>query len=204
VSAYDSDWSAALAQIARTAPAAVMISQFVAAELAAFQRCFVAAPTDTLIYGVYAPSVPEYLELAGPAAEGVVWATMTGLYGDRIGAGFVHRYRDAYGCEPGRSIAGLTYDQVNLLTSAWARVGNPRAFDAVTDELRRLTWRGVNGTYFLGHDRQCGLSYPDETADPSLAQAQLVFQIQDGRHRILDPAPYAEGSFVTPSWFATP
>ena len=63
----------------------------------------------------------------------------------------------------------------------------------------------MNGTYFLGHDdRQTGLSYPDETPDPSLAQAQLVFQVQDGRHRILDPAPYAEGSFVTPSWFATP
>jgi branched-chain amino acid transport system substrate-binding protein len=181
-----------------------MVAQFVASEMAAFQRGFAAVPSDTLIYGVYAPSVPEFLELAGAAAEGVVWATMTGLYADRLGAGFSRRYRDAYGTEPGRSLAGLTYDQVNLLTSAWSRVGNPRAFDAVADELRRITWRGVNGTYFLGHDRQTALSYPDETPDPSLAQAQLVFQVQDGRHRILDPALYAEGSFVTPSWFATP
>ena len=202
VSAHESDWSAALAQIARSTPAAVMVAQFVASEMAAFQRRFVETPSDTLVYGVYAPSVPEYLELAGAAADGVVWATMTGVYSDHIGAVFARRYRDAYGTEPGRSLAGLTYDQVNLLTSAWARVGNPRAFDAVTDELRRITWRGVNGTYFLGHDRQCGLSYPDETPDPSLAQAQLVFQIQDGRHRILDPAPYADGSFRTPSWFA--
>jgi len=202
VAADQSDWSAALAQISRSAPAAVMISQFVAAEMAGFQRRFVAEPSDTLVYGVYAPSVPEYVELAGPAAEGVVWATMTGVYSDHIGATFARRYRDAYGTEPGRSLAGLTYDQVGLLTSAWARVGNPRAFDAVTDELRRITWRGVNGTYFLGHDRQCGLSYPDETPDPSLAQAQLVFQIQDGRHRILDPAPYADGAFRVPSWFA--
>jgi branched-chain amino acid transport system substrate-binding protein len=205
VSAYDTDWSTVLAQIARTEPAAVMVAQFVASEMAAFQRRFTATPSDTLIYGVYAPSVPEYLELAGASAEGVVWATMTGLYADRLGADFARRYRDAYGTEPGRSLAGLTYDQVSLLTSAWARVGNPRAFDAVSDELRRITWRGVNGTYYLGNDdRQCGLSYPDETPDPSLAQAQLVFQVQDGRHRILDPAPYAEGSFVTPSWFATP
>jgi branched-chain amino acid transport system substrate-binding protein len=204
VAAHESDWSAPLAQIARSAPAAVMIAQFVASEMATFQRRFVDAPSDTLIYGVYAPSVPEYLELAGTAAEGVVWATITGVSSDRIGAAFARRYRDAYGTDPGRALAGLTYDQVNLLTSAWSRVGNPRAFDAVTDELRRLTWRGVNGTYFLGHDRQCGLSYPDETPDPSLAQAQLVFQIQDGRHRILDPAPYADGSFATPSWFGAP
>ena len=80
VAAYDADWSTALAQIARSEPAAVMLSHFVAAESAAFQRQFAAAPTDALIYGIYAPSVPEFLELAGPAANGMVWATMTGSY----------------------------------------------------------------------------------------------------------------------------
>jgi branched-chain amino acid transport system substrate-binding protein len=202
VAAHGTDWTAALAQIARSAPAAVMISHFVAAEMAAFQRRFVADPTDTLVYGVYAPSVPEYLDHAGAAAEGVIWATVTGRYSDRIGGSFARRYREAFGREPGRSLAGLTYDQVNLLLSAWARVGNPRAFPEVARELRRITLRGVNGTYFLGSDeRQCGLSYPDETLDPSLGQAQLVFQVQDGRQRILDPLPYADGSFATPAWF---
>jgi branched-chain amino acid transport system substrate-binding protein len=204
VAAYDADWSTALAQIQRAEPAAVMLSHFVAAETAAFQRRFVEAPTDSLIYGVYAPSVPEFLELAGPAAEGLVWATMTGSYSDAIGAAFARRYREVYGRDPGRSLAGISYDQVNLLTSAWARVGNPRAFGDVSAALRSVAHRGVNGTYFLGNDRQTGLSYPDETPDPSLGQAHLVFQIQDGRQRILDPLPYADGSFATPSWFARP
>jgi branched-chain amino acid transport system substrate-binding protein len=203
VAAHGADWSTALAQIARSAPAAVMVSHFVPAEMAAFQRAFASDPVDSLVYGVYAPSVPEYLDHAGAAAEGVVWATVTGRYSDAIGGAFARRYRDAYGREPGRSLAGLTYDQVNLLGGAWARVGNPRAFDAVARELRRIAWRGVNGTYFLGSDaRQCALSYPDETPDPSLGQAQLVFQVQGGRHRILDPLPYADGAFVTPSWFS--
>lgn len=203
VAANGADWSTALRQVARSAPAAVMVSHFVPAEMAAFQRAFVAEPSDTLVYGVYAPSVPEYLECAGAAAEGVIWATVTGRYSDVIGGSFARRYREAYGREPGRSLAGLTYDQVNLLLSAWARVGNPRAFHEVARELRRITWRGVNGTYFLGSDdRQCGLSYPDETPDPSLGQAQLVFQIQGGRHRILEPLPYADGAFALPPWFA--
>jgi branched-chain amino acid transport system substrate-binding protein len=204
VAAYDADWTTALAQIQRSAPAAVMVSHFVAAEVAAFQRGFAADPTDSLIYGVYAPSVPEFLALAGPAAEGMVWATMTGSYSDAIGASFARRYREIYGADPGRSLAGISYDQVNLLTSAWARVRNPRAFRDVSDALRSITHRGVNGTYFLGTDRQTGLSYPDDTPDPSLGQAHLVFQIQAGRQRILDPPPYADGSFVTPSWFAAP
>jgi branched-chain amino acid transport system substrate-binding protein len=204
VAAYDADWSTALAQIARSEPAAVMLSHFVAAESAAFQRRFAAHPTDSLIYGVYAPSVPEFLELAGPAADGMVWATMTGSYGDAIGAAFARRYREVYDSEPGRSLAGISYDQVNLLGSAWAQVGNPRAFGAVSAALRTGAHRGVNGTYFLGNERQTGLSYPDDTPDPSLGQAHLVFQVQGGRQRILQPKPYADGTFVTPSWFARP
>ena len=30
------------------------------------------------------------------------------------------------------------------------------------------------------------------TNDPSLSQAHLVLQIQDGEHRIVDPKPYVE------------
>jgi branched-chain amino acid transport system substrate-binding protein len=204
VAAYGADWSTALAQIRRTAPAAVMLAHFVPAELAAFQRAFVGDPTDTLVFGVYAPSVPEFLELAGPAAEGVVWSTVTGLYNDRIGADFARRYGETFGMKPGRSLAGISYDQVNLLMSAWARVGNPRAFEAVAEELRRITHRGVNGTYSLGSDGQAALSYPHDTPDPSLGMAHLVMQVQDGGHRILDPLPYADGSFVLPPWFGAP
>jgi branched-chain amino acid transport system substrate-binding protein len=204
VGTYGADWSTTLTQIGRSEPAAIMVAHFVPAEMAAFQRQFTAAPTDSLVYGVYAPSVPEYLALAGPAAEGVVWATVTGLYSDGIATSFAERYRQAYGVPPGRSLAGISYDQVNLLTSAWSRVGNPRAFGHVSRELRRMAHRGVNGTYFLDHDRQCGLAYPDETPDPSLGQAHLVFQVQSGGQRILHPLPYADGSFRTPSWFGAP
>jgi branched-chain amino acid transport system substrate-binding protein len=204
VAAYGDDWSTTLAQIRRSAPAAVMVAHFVPAEMAAFQQQFVAEPTDTLVYGVYAPSVPEFLELAGSAAEGLVWSTVTGMYNDRIGGEFARRYAGAFGVRPGHSLAGVSYDQVNLLSTAWASVGNPRAFEAVAEELRRITHRGVNGTYFLGSDGQAALSYPDDTPDPSLGQAHLVLQVQGGRHRILDPLPYADGSFALPPWFATP
>jgi branched-chain amino acid transport system substrate-binding protein len=204
VATYGADWSTALAEIRRGEPAAVMVAHFVPAEMAAFQRAFAAEPSDTLVYGVYAPSVPEYVELAGAAAEGVVWATVTGSYSDQIGASFGRRYEEAYGVRPGRSLAGISYDQVSLLTSAWARVGNPRAFDDVSQELRRITYRGVNGTYALGNERQCALAYPDDTPDPSLGQAHLVFQVQDGRQRILDPLPYADGAFRLPPWFGSP
>jgi branched-chain amino acid transport system substrate-binding protein len=198
----DADWADVLAEIRRREPAAVMLAEFLPQEAAAFQRRFVADPVDALVFGLYAPSMPEYLTLAGLAAEGVVWATVTGLYSDRLAAGFAADYQRTYDQMPGRSQAGLSYDQIHLLAGAWARVGNPRLFEKVGEELRRVPHRGVNGTYFLDNSRQCGLAYPDETPDPSLGQANLVFQIQDGEHRILQPAPYAEASFRAPSWFS--
>ena len=200
VGATVGDWSTTLAQVRRSAPAAVMLAHFVPGEAAEFQRRFVTDPTDTLIYGIYAQSVPEYAQLAGPAADGVLWATVTGSYSDRIGERFARQYEAAYGVAPGRSQAGLSYDQVSLLSLAWARVGNPRAFEAVGDELRRIAHRGINGSYVLGHERQCGLIYPFDTPDPSLGQAHLVFQLQDGVNRIVHPSLYADGGFRLPPW----
>jgi branched-chain amino acid transport system substrate-binding protein len=203
VGGYEVDWTTVLKQIRTSAPAAVMLAHFVPGEAAEFQRAFVADPTDTLIYGVYAQSVPEYALLAGAAADGVLWGTVTGSYSDRIGEAFARQYEATYGVRPGRSQAGLSYDQVSLLSLAWARVGNPRAFDAVGDELRRIAHRGINGTYVLGHDRQSGLSYPYDTPDPSLGQAHLVFQLRDGVNRIVHPTLYADGAFALPPWFST-
>lgn len=201
VAAKDADWTGVVDVIERTDPGAVLVTDFLPAELAGFQRAFTAAPTGALVYAVYSPSVPEFLQLAGAAAEGLVWSTVTGTYGDHVGEAFMNRYARTFGQRPGRSHAGIAYDEVHLLAQAWASVENPRDFRTVADRLRRATHRGVNGSYFLDNERQSGLAYPDMTRDPSLSQAHLVLQIQDGRHRILTPPPYVEAAFRPPPWF---
>ncbi len=197
------DWEALVGRVREVDPAAVLIADFVPAELAAFQLAFATEPTGTLVYAVYAPSVPEFLELAGPTAEGLVWSTMTGTYSDPLGSRFAGLYTRAFGRPPGKSHAGIAYDEVHLLANAWASAGNPRDFDAVAAQLRRGAFRGVNGAYYFD-DSQGALAYPDMTLDPSLGQAHLVFQIQDGNHRVLSPAPYVEASFRWPSWWGAP
>ena len=193
------DWEAVVSDLERLDPAAVMIAQFLAGELAAFQLRAAARLPDALVYAIYAPSVPEFLQLAGPAAEGLVWATVTGTYDDSIGQRFRAGYQAAFGRPPGWSHAGIAYDEVYLLALAWRAVADPRDFATVSRELRQLRHRGVNGAYFLDNAEQSGLSFPDTTPDPSLGQAHLVLQVQDGTHRIISPAPYAEASFVPPA-----
>lgn len=203
VSNRNVDWADLIAYLEETSASAVLIAHFVPEEVARFQRLFRKAGSDALVYCVYAPSVPKYLELTGSDAEGVLWSTVAGTYGDEIGLAFTSRYRARFGRDPGRSMAGIAYDQINLLADAWSRVGNPRSFRRVAQELRRGVHRGVNGVYSLGNSRQTGLAYPFETRDPSISQAHLVFQIQDGDHRIISPETYAESEFQVPEWVPT-
>jgi branched-chain amino acid transport system substrate-binding protein len=193
-------WGPVIDTIRNRDPAALLLAQWLPDEAAGFQRAFAADPTDALVYVVYSPSIPAYVERAGEAAEGVLWSTVTGSYGDAIGRGFAQRFQQQFGRAPGRSHAGIAYDEVHLLADAWARVGNPRRFGDVARELSRVPHRGVNGVYYLNGESHCALSYPDTTDDPSLGQAHLVLQIQDGQSRALAPSLYAESSFRVPSW----
>jgi branched-chain amino acid transport system substrate-binding protein len=193
------DWPDVVDRLARAQPCAVMITQYLPGELAVFQLLASRRLPRTVVYAVYTPSVPQFLELAGEAAEGLVWSTVTGTYSDLIAQAFRESYERAAGRPPGRSHAGIAYDEVHLLAQAWMAVSNPFHYQEVSGQLRRSRYRGVNGAYFLDNAAQTGLAFPDVTPDPSLGQAHLVFQIQHGTHRIIGPQPYADSSFRPPA-----
>ncbi|WP_426244362.1 ABC transporter substrate-binding protein [Nocardioides sp. LHG3406-4] len=196
-----SDWTTAAEKMRTDPPSAVLIGDyFVSASSTFVLRFLQPDPPPTLLYSLYAPSVPEFRARVGDSAEGLLWATVSGTYSDTPAQLFAERYRAAFGVAPGRSHAGISYDRVNILAAAWARAPDPRDFEAVSEEIRAVMHRGVNGSYWLGQPGQAGLSYPDSTMDPSLGQAHLIYQIQRGRHRIVSPAPYTEGTFELPGW----
>lgn len=201
MSAGNTDWTDAMEAIHRLEPAVIFLGYAFPTAGISFQRAFLVAPTRSLVYAIYTPSIPIYREELGPLADGVLWSTTTGLYSDAIGSGFANRYRQRYGIWPGRSHAGIAYDRIRLLANAWSRTGNVRAFARVAEDLRSAVYRGVNGSYFLGNAGQSTLAYANHSSDPSISQAHLVFQIQAGRQRILSPEPYVDSSFELPWWF---
>ncbi|MFC5993552.1 ABC transporter substrate-binding protein [Pseudonocardia hispaniensis] len=196
---FEPDWRAAVDRIHALDPAAVMIACFSAPQTASFLHRFREAPTDALLYALYSPSIPEFLEQAGTAAEDLLWATVTGRYNDSFGNEFGRRFRHRYHAEPGMSSAGIHYDIVHLLAATWSQCDTTHDFRQVNNLLRNRIHRGVNGAYHLGTTNQTNLVYPDESADPSIAQAHLVYQIQAGQHRIIAPAPYPSAPFRPPA-----
>jgi len=155
--------------------------------------------TDALLYALYAPSVPAFLGEARDAAEGLLWATVTGRSPDRFGTTFATAYRLRFGVEAGMSSAAIHFDMVRLLTTVWAQCDSPYSRAEVAKGLREVVYRGVNGAYHLGTRTQTNGIYPDTVADASIAQAHLVYQIQNGKHSIVAPHQYATSGFAAPA-----
>ena len=197
------DWGAIVKRLHALDPSVVVLASYFVEDAIGFHRAFNASALRALIYNIYSPSVPQFRQELGELAEGVLWATTTGLYSDAIGNGFRHRFLQKFGELPGQSQAGIAYDRIHILAGAWSRVGNSRRFSDVVKDLRSSISRGVNGAYYLGSEGQVGLAFPDDTADPSISQAHLVFQVQNGKDIILDPAPYAYGVMKPPPWMRT-
>jgi branched-chain amino acid transport system substrate-binding protein len=197
------EWGSVLTRIRKSDPDVVFQSDYFVGDEASFIKQFAQAPTRSLVYQQYAPSVPEYLKLAGSDADGVLWATTTGtLTDDDLGKRFVQLYRDAYDAEPGLANAGNQFDGVKLWAGAAGMASDPLAFDEVGDNIRTMVMRGVNGAYKLGPDQQTNMPYPAHTKDPSLGEPLLTFQIQDGEQVRIGPDPYSKGEFQLPKWMA--
>ena len=192
--APQADWGSLLVKIRQNPPG----------DEASFIKQFRESPTQSLVYEQYAPSIPQYLDLAGDAANGVLWATVVGLLsGDARAKAFSDKFQAAYGSPPGFSNAGDQYDIVHLWAQNAAMAGDPYDFDTVNSLVTNSVYRGVCGAYsFLPGTLTC-YPYPDDTPDPSLGMPHLTFQIQDGQQVLISPEPYTTGKFQLPEWLNT-
>lgn len=194
------DWAEVVDEVRSAEPDVLLLANYLETDQISFQDAFEPEGIPALVYGVYAPSIPSFVGSLGAKANGVLWATTTGTYDDEIGQRFRVQYRRRYGADPGWSQAGAAYDQVMMLCTAWAAV-EARNVDEVVRSLRRWPYRGVNGVYYFGDTRHTPLLYPDTTSDAAMGQAHFVYQIQDGRHHLLAPKPFADlDGFRLPDW----
>lgn len=196
------DWGPQLARIRENPPGLIFITDYLPSDLASFATQFAAAPTQSLLYQQYGPSVPEYLDLAGDAANGVVWSTTIGTLPDRIGTDFRERYRAKYGTEAGLSQSGAQYDMVHLWARAAATAGDPADYARVCEAVKGSLYRGVVGTYAFDQTELTAIPFPDRASDPSLGMPHLTYQIRGGEQVLISPDPYTGGGFELPSWIS--
>ncbi|MFB4283092.1 ABC transporter substrate-binding protein [Nonomuraea sp. MTCD27] len=188
-------WPAVVAAVQAGDPAAVLVCTYVEDELRLFLRELRKSGVRSLVHTVWTPTIPGFEERMEGLAEGLLWSTVIGTYGDPVSARFMERYRRAHGDEPGSGSAAIHYDMIHMLAGAWSAVGRPWDFGAVVRSLREGVHRGAAGPYYFGGRGQRALAYPDDTFDASLAHAHLVHQVQDGKSRVISPVELARHRF---------
>jgi branched-chain amino acid transport system substrate-binding protein len=196
-----SDWGPLLSGPRDNPPSILFTTDYNPADNAAMIKQWVSATkSPTLVYQQYGPSVPEYLELAGDAANGIIWATVLGVLKDEIGEDFRARYEAKFGQAPGWANAGGVYDEVWVWAKSVALAGDPHDYQKVARVSEKMIHRGVTGSIsFINHG---GVHYPAQTQDPSLGQPHIIVQIQNGEHVIVSPEPYTTGEFQLPPWWS--
>lgn len=195
-----SEWGPMLAKIRQIEPGIIFHADWIVGDLATFTKQFRAQPTPSLLYEQYGPAVPEYLDLTGNAADGVIWSTVIGVLPDALGDEFVKRFAGKFGAKPGWSAAGAQYDAVMLWANAVGGPGDPSDYPKVVARLRTEVFRGVCGSYHFNSRDQACLAYPEQTRDPSLGMPHLTFQIQNQQQIVISPDPYTQGAFKLPAW----
>lgn len=194
------DWSPVIRALKQSDAGVIFISHWVAAELAAFAQQFASDPIEgAMVYLQYGPSQPEFLELAGGAAEGMIWGSVIGNHRDEQGAAFTEAYKARFGDNMGQVYTGSGYDTVHMLAQVWKDV-DPSDFDAVGAAIRKLKYDGVAGTYTFDRPEQAPLVHPWQTDDAGEGVSHLIYQVQDDEHRIIMPDGLSESTYRKPSW----
>lgn len=203
------DWAPVIREMKEVDAGAILVSHWVAAEYAAFCKQFVNDPVrDSLVYLQYGPSQPEFLELAGTTANGFVWGTVMGIYGDERGRAYKQKYQKRFPGIVGQIYTGVAYNQTYYLKKAWEAVGDPRKFKEVCDWIRANPQRGICGHVNMNNPYQEALHYPNNGGDDLQVSkledgvAQLYFQIQDRSHKVVYPNEVSESELTPAPWWS--
>jgi branched-chain amino acid transport system substrate-binding protein len=197
-----SEWGPVLSKIRSNPPDVIFNTDVSVPDIAAFVKQFAANPTNSLIYGQYGPSQPQFKQLAGAAADGVIWSSMTSLLPGPLGEDYRARWDAEYGSDPGLSAAGFAYDMTMVYLKQVGNAGGPEKRREICDALRAERWRGINGMQeWFNPELRTPSPYPDATDDPSMGIPHCYFQVQDGTDKFIQPAPFIDAEFQMPPWF---
>ena len=192
------DWRAILAKVRETSPDLVINTDYLPGNSALFLNQFLEAPTNSLVFLQYAPSVPEFVQLTGENSTGVLYNLINAPLdsdGWPRGQELMRAYEARYGMESGVYGVGL-YEMANLYFEALAEVGDPTDRESIGNAIGRISRPTVAGN--LEFDPETHVAVQSNDHIPV-----SFWQIQSGGARVLiEPAQYASGEFLLPPWMS--
>lgn len=192
-----SDWRPILAKVRENAPEVIINTDYIPSNAALFTNQFQENPTNSVLFLQYAPLVPEFLELTGANANGVLYnaigATLN-VDAHPRGKEVSEKYLAEYGVVSGTYGTGL-YEQASIYFDALEKVGDPTDHDAIGKAIGEISRPIVSG--YLEFDPETNVArYGDDYVPVTF------FQVQDEKGVMISPEKFKSGDFVTPPWMA--
>jgi branched-chain amino acid transport system substrate-binding protein len=169
----------------------IVSTDYPAANAAALARAFHRSKQRALLFIQYGPKYPEFLSLAGDAADGVVFNVLGGpIEALDLTQELRHRFYATYGDYPDRY--GLdVYQAVHLYAEAASAVGSPWDTEAVGRHIGRLRREMTQG--IVTFDPDTHLARTGDTPVP-----MQWFQYREGEKVCFAPEALATGPFEVP------
>jgi ABC-type branched-subunit amino acid transport system substrate-binding protein len=194
VSVGNVEWGGILTKIRSTNPAIIMMITLSPTAEAAFLTQFHKAPTQSLIHMPYCPSAPEFIQLGGKYAEGVLWNTLLGILPGPEADAFKEKFIKRFGAETwGISYPAGIWDMMHFWVDAVNKVGKVDDYKAIADYLSKTPYKGLCGTYVYPEKTNTIISGDEYIPAP-------FFQVQNGKDVQLYPKNWKQGDFIVPSW----
>jgi branched-chain amino acid transport system substrate-binding protein len=195
------EWGPVLSRIQQAEPAFVTFWNLDPSDAARFMlqwdRQFGDQGINSLLYMQYTPSIPEFMELTGDAANGLLWATVIGI-SDRIGldkAEYTGRWQERFGREPQSIHAYVVRDAFEIWANAVTAAGCAACFDEVNTRIRDSVYEGFAGTYDFTPLEDGQYAQQGDEFLPTIWS-----QVQDARNVPVKPDGAAEGDMQMPPW----
>jgi len=147
---------------------------------------------NALVWAQYAPSMPDFIGLAGKAADGLAFSA--GLMGQTPeGKDYGARFKKRYGMEVPGPFAQYPRIAFDLWAAAVERAGCADCFDKVNDEIRKSSYTSMEG-WVIEFGKNNAAKYGKDYFIFD------VIQYQDGKQVIVEPAARATGKLSKPPW----
>jgi branched-chain amino acid transport system substrate-binding protein len=147
---------------------------------------------NAIVYMQYTPSIPEFLELAGDSANGVVWVASATQFGDKY-QDYQKRWRDKFKKDPAGLYAVATRDAFDIWVQAVERAGCVDCYKEVARLIREGYYEGLAANYVFNPI--------DQSAIPGEYLMPMVWhQILDGKNVPMGPKRLKAGTYQKPPW----
>lgn len=195
------EWGPVLSRIEEAEPAFVTFWNLDPSDAARFMNQWDTRFGDqglkSLVYMQYTPSIPEFMELTGDAANGLLWSTVIGI-SERVGldkAEYTGRWVERFGREPLSIHAYVVRDAFDIWANAVKAAGCASCFDKINDQIRETVYKGFAGTYDFAPLEEGQYAQQGDDLLPTIWS-----QVQDAKNVPVKPENAAEGELQLPPW----